>query len=85
MSNFFALFSCMSRQIVKTSLTIILAVAPWTSFCYTTQLCSAHRITEVRKREARWHYGPKRSCGAGEQEEDVQVIWSKKPLEFNRY
>lgn len=58
---------------------------PWPFFCYIAQLCSAHGITEVRKREARWHYGPKGSCAAGEQSEAVQVIWSKKPLDFNKH
>lgn len=83
-SSFFPLFSWMSRCSIKTSLTMILTVAPWTCFGFITQLCSAHRTAVVRKGEARWHYGPKRSCAASEQGEAVQVSWSKKPREFHR-
>lgn len=68
-----------------TNLKILLMISPWPFFCFITQLCSTHGITEVRKREARWHYGPKGSCAAGEQGEAVWVSWSRKPLEFNKY
>lgn len=82
--NFVPLFSYTSREIVKGidsyinngSLGLFLLLQLW--------IVSSRKL--LRSGEARWHYGPKRSCAAAaEQDEAVQVIWSTTPLDFHRY
>lgn len=78
--NFVPLFSYMSREIVKGidsyinngSLGLFLLLQLW--------IVSSRKL--LRSGEARWHYGPKRSCAAAaEQDEAVQVYNSRAGLQ----